>query len=245
MRILYLITARGGSKGIPGKNIRKIAGIPLVGFKAIAALQSKFCSRLVISTDSPEIRDVAIQYGAEAPFLRPAELATDTASSVDVIWHAVQWLEQEAREHYDAVMLLEPSSPFTRPDDFNSAVAIMQQRDADVVVGMKKTEVNSVFVGPLEADGRIDRIVSAICELDKLQRQGLEPEYTMNGALYLFGWEFFKKHRAIYHSDGAVYGYLMDPHHSIEIDEMIDLHWAEYLVEQGYIDMTPWRQELI
>jgi len=245
MRILYLITARGGSKGIPGKNIRKIAGIPLVGFKAIAALQSKFCSRLVISTDSPEIRDVAIQYGAEAPFLRPAELATDGASSVDVIWHAMQWLEQESREHYDAVMLLEPSSPFTRPDDFNNAVAIMQQHGADVVVGMKKPEVNSVFVGPMDADGKIERIVSAVCELDKLQRQGLEPEYTMNGALYLFGWEFFKKHRAIYYSDGAIYGYLMDPHHSIEIDEMIDLHWAEYVVEQGYIDMTPWRQEFI
>ena len=241
MRILFLITARGGSKEIPGKNLREIGGIPLVGFKAISAKRSKYCTRLIISTDSPEIQQVARHYGVEVPFTRPAALATDTAPSTDVVLHAMSWIENHTDERYDAVMLLEPSSPFARHIDYDNAVEIMIERDANVVVGMREMEINSVFVGPMDEQGRITQIIDEMRDMQVMRRQDTPREYTMNGALYLFKWEFFKEHRTIYKDRERTFGYVMDRCYSIEIDEMIDLHWAEFLVQNGYIDMSYWR----
>lgn len=241
MKILYLITARGGSKSVPGKNIREIAGISLVGFKAISARKSKHCTRLIISTDSAEIQKDARKYGVDVTFTRPAALATDSASSVDVIAHAMSWIETETDERYDAVMLLEPSSPLTRPSDYDQAVQIMIDHDANVVVGMRATEVNSVFVGPLDEQGRITQIIDQMESLKSLRRQSLPSEYTMNGALYLFKWDFFKEHNSIYSDREKSFGYIMDRYYSVEIDNLIDLHWAEFLIENGYVDLSHWQ----
>jgi N-acylneuraminate cytidylyltransferase/CMP-N,N'-diacetyllegionaminic acid synthase len=241
MRVLFLIAARGGSKGVPGKNIREIAGLPLVGFKAISAQRSKYCTRLMISTDSPEIQEVARRYGVEVPFTRPDYLATDTASGEAVILHVMEFIEAENNEQYDAVMLLEPSSPFARHIDYDNAVEMMVDRDANLVVGMREVEINSVFVGPMDERGRITQIIDQIRDLTSLRRQDTPKEYTMNGALYLFKWGFFKEHRRIYQDREKSFGYVMDPHYSIEIDGMIDLHWAEFLVNNGYVDLSYWR----
>jgi CMP-N,N'-diacetyllegionaminic acid synthase len=240
MKVLFLITARGGSKGVPGKNIRVIGGIPLVGFKALSARKSRYCSRLILSTDSPEIQEIGRRYGAEVPFTRPAELATDTATSIDVISHAMNWLEQEGRERYDAVMLLEPSAPFARAPDYDRAVEVMQERRANAVVGVRKVEPNSTFVGPLDERGRISSIIDKMHEHYKARRQDLPQEYTMNGALYLFRWGYFEQHRNIYHDREATYGHVMEPEYSVEIDSMLDLRWAEFLVENKYVDLTYW-----
>ena len=240
MKVLYLITARGGSKSVPGKNLRKVAGLSLVGFKARSALRSKYCTKLIISTDSLEIQEDARLYGVEVPFTRPAELATDTASSMDVISHAVDWIERETTDWYDAIMLLEPSSPLTRAIDYDNAVEMMVQHDANLVVGMRETTANSVFVGPMDGEGRITQIIAQMESLKGLRRQDVAQEYTMNGALYLFKWDFFKKHRTIYQDTEKSYGYLMDRHYSIEIDEMIDLEWVNYLVANGLVDLSNW-----
>ena len=241
MRILFLITARGGSKSVPGKNLRQLSGISLVGFKAISAQKSGHCTRLIISTDSVQIQDDARRYDVDVPFTRPAELATDTSTSVDVIAHAMTWIETETDEQYDAVMLLEPSSPFTRPSDYDEAIKIMMQHDANVVVGMRETEVNSVFVGPLDEKGRITKIVDQMQDLKSLRRQSLPTEYTMNGALYLFKWDFFKEHNSVYVDRDKSFGYVMDRHYSVEIDQLIDLHWAEFLINNGYVDLSQWQ----
>ena len=243
MKILFLITARGGSKGVPGKNLRKLGGISLVGLKAISAQRSNYCTRLIISTDSHEIQQDARHYGVEVPFTRPAELASDTATSVDAIAHAMQWIENESDDRFDAVMLLEPASPFARPFDYDNAVEIMINRNADAVVGMRSVEVNSVFVGPLDEQGRISSIIDKMhaWRSESARRQDLPEEFTMNAALYLFKWDYFKKHHNIYHDRETTYGYVMDPHYSVEIDSMLDLHWAEFLVEKGYVDLSYWR----
>jgi len=241
MKILFLIVARGGSKGIPGKNIRKIGGIPLVGFKAISARRSRYCSRLIISTDSSEIQQVARGYEVEVPFTRPADLATDTSSTADVIMHAMSWIENNTNEQYDAVMLLEPSSPFARHIDYDNGVELMMERDANVVVGMRQMEVNSAVIGPMDEQGRITGIIDQMLNTQGVRRQDFEPEYTMNGALYLFKWNFFKEHKAIYKDREKTFGYVMDRHYSIEIDEMVDLHWAEFLVNNGYVDLSYWQ----
>jgi len=241
MEILFLITARGGSKGVPRKNIRKIQGISLVGFKAISALHSKYCSRLIISTDSLEIQADAQEYGVEIPFTRPAKLATDTASSADVIMHAMNWIEENEDRNYDAVMLLEPSSPFARPVDYDNAVEMMIRNDANLVVGMREMEVNSIFVGEINDQGRINQIIDKMKYAQSLIRQGTRREYTMNGALYLFKWDYFKGNGQIYRDGEKSYGYVMDRLYSIEIDEMIDLHWAKFLVDNGFVDMSYWK----
>jgi N-acylneuraminate cytidylyltransferase/CMP-N,N'-diacetyllegionaminic acid synthase len=243
VKVLFLITARGGSRGVPGKNLRTIGGISLVGFKAISAKRSRHCARLIISTDSAEIQDEARCHGVEVPFTRPAELATDTAKSGPVIAHAMDWIEREARERYDALMLLEPSSPFALPEDYDAAVRMMQERRANAVVGVCEVRAPSTVTGPLDAEGRIGAIVDKMhAERARTgSRQSLPREYTMNGALYLFRWDYFREHQWIYHDREGVYGYVMDRFRSVEIDEPADLAWAEFLVEKGYVPIERWR----
>ena len=240
MNILFLITARGGSKSIPRKNLSKLSGISLVGFKAISALRSRYCTRLIVSSDDTEIQEDARRYGADVPFTRPAELASDTASSFDVIRHAIDWIEANTDEEYDAISLLEPSAPFARSIDFDNAVEMMIERDAQAVIGMREMEVNSVFVGELDEQGRMTQHIDQM-QKRYLRRQDTKPEYTMNGALYLFRWDLFKQHHTMYADREHSYGYVMDRFHSIEIDEPIDLRWAEFLVDNGYIDLSYWR----
>lgn len=241
MRVLFLITARGGSTRVPHKNLARIGGISLVGFKAISAQRSRHCARLIVSTDSVAIQEEARSHGVEAPFLRPAALATDTATSESVVAHAMEWIEQHDGEQYEAVMLLEPAAPFARAADYDAAVELMIARDANLVVGVRPVPVNSVYVGPLDEAGRLTAIID---KMNLWQAQGRPPlplEYTMNAALYLFRWAHFKRTGRIYEDRDRSYGYVMDSHYSIEIDHPIDLHEAEFMVQNGHVDMANWR----
>jgi CMP-N-acetylneuraminic acid synthetase len=238
MRILFLITARADSKRVPGKNLARLGGMPLVGWKAISARRSKHCSRLIISTDSVDIQNEAVRYGAEAPFLRPAELATDAATSDAVVAHAMDWIERSDGA-YDAVMLLEPAAPFSRADDYDAAVDLMRARAANLVVGVRPA-MNSMYVGPLEADGRMSAVIDKMNAWRDAGRPALAPEYTMNAALYLFRWDYFRQSGTIWDRQ-RTYAHVMDPHYSIEIGEPIDLCQAEFLIERGYIDMAHWQ----
>ncbi|HXI13962.1 MAG TPA: acylneuraminate cytidylyltransferase family protein [Thermoanaerobaculia bacterium] len=240
--ILFLITARSGSKGVPRKNIREIAGISLVGFKAISARRSRFCTRLMISTDAVEIQENARRYGVESPFTRPAELASDTARSVDVILHAMDWIEENEGRTYDAVMLLEPSAPFARSIDFDGAVEMMESLNANVVVGVRPMEVSSVFVGPLDEEGRLTTIIDKMQSWQSARRQDAPQEVTMNGALYLIRWNFFRQNKSLYCDRERTYGYVMDPAYSIEIDTMNEWHRANFMVERGIVDLAYWKE---
>lgn len=240
MKILYLIVARAGSKGVPGKNLRRLGGLSLVAWKALSARQARYPGRLVISTEDAEIQQEARRHGVEVPFTRPLELASDTASSAGVISHAMDWVEREGKDRFDAVMLLEPSSPFTRPEDLNGAVDLMRARDANVVVGMRDMEVSSTFVGTRGEDRSIGPIVTKMRGLAGTSRQDMAPEWTMNGGLYLFRWEYFKQHGSIYDDTERSFGYLMPEAYSLEIDNMFHLHLAEFLLERGHIDLTIW-----
>lgn len=243
MNILFLITARGGSKGVPGKNLRQIGGLSLIGYKAASAKKSKYCARLIISTDSAEIQEEARQHGVEVPFTRPAELASDTAKSGPVITHAMDWIETQEGRRYDAIMLLEPSSPFARACDYDAAVESMLRHNANAVVGVRPVEVSSTVVGPLGPNGELTAIVEKMhaARAQTGQRQTLGREYTMNGALYLFRWDYFREHEWIYYDRNKVLGYEMDPLYSVEIDEPIQLAWAEFLVNNGHIVIDDWK----
>jgi CMP-N-acetylneuraminic acid synthetase len=241
--ILFLLVGRGGSKGLPGKNLREIGGLSLIGYKARAALRSRYCTRLIVSSDSAEIRNEAMRHGAEVLFERPGELATDTASSNEVVLHAMDWIEFHEKRRYDAIMLLEPSSPFARPEHFDEAVELFVARKASLVVGMRETEVASVFIGTLGSDGSIGDIVEKMLRTPAQRRQDQAPEVTMNGALYLVGWEAMRTHRKVYADPSTSYGILMDRLHSIEIESAADLAYASYVIEHGMLDASPWRRQ--
>lgn len=242
MNVLALVIARGGSKGVPGKNLKPLGGIPLVAYKIISAQRSRFVQRLILSTDSPDIRQVGMTYGAEAPFLRPAELATDTASSDDVALHAMEWVESQPSRVPDALLLLEPSTPFATGADYDRAVELMERTQAVMVVGMVPHKTNRVFIGEMDEAGRLKAIIEQMQSLRRLDRQALRPNFTMNGAFYLLNWRHFRQARRRYVDPDNSYGIEMDEFHSVEIDQPIDLAWAQFLIDRRFVDPTPWQQ---
>lgn len=242
MEILYLIPARGGSKGIPGKNLKEIGGIPLIGFKIISALRSSYKGRVVVSTDDERIAAVARDFGAEVPFMRPAELATDTAASIDVDIHALEWFEKNEGKKFDLFMRLEPSSPFGTYRDLEECVRILVEKNARAVYSVKEVAINSVFVNELGEDGRMDAFYERHLSRRTfdLRRQDFKKEYTMNGAVCLARADHLREKR-IYHSY-ETYAYIMNEYYSLEIDEEVDLRMAGFFAQEKLIDMSWWKR---
>ena len=135
-KILGVITARGGSKGIPGKNIKDFGGKPLIVYTIEVAQKSELITDFIVSTDDQEIAEVAKQYGAEVPFIRPAELAKDDTPTLPVIQHAVQYMEAQRGYHYDYIVTLQPTSPFRTPQDIDRAIQLIDTEQADSAVSM-------------------------------------------------------------------------------------------------------------
>lgn len=184
MRILGIIPARGGSKGVPGKNIKLLGELPLLAYTTKSALASKQLSKVILSTDSPSIAAVAQHYGIEVPFLRPETLATDTASSIAVVQHAVSYLENQG-EFFDAVCLLQPTSPF-RPKGFiDLAIQKFIHEDVDALVSVLPVphEFNPHWVFEPNEKGLL-QIATGEQEIIK-RRQDLPPAYFRDGTLYI------------------------------------------------------------
>src|SRR6185436_18271922 len=131
MKVLGVVTARGGSKGIPGKNLKPLAGKPLIAYTIEAALQSGVLDRLILSTDELPIADCALAIGCEVPFMRPAELARDDSVHLDVMKHAVEWMRDRASYRPDLVMILQPTSPLRTAADIRNAVSLIESTGAD------------------------------------------------------------------------------------------------------------------
>ncbi len=236
--VLYLITARGGSKGVPRKNIKEIGGLPLIAYKIRAAQRCKHKGRLIVSTEDQEIADIAKSYGAEVPFMRPEYLSSDTASSIDVILHALDWIDKNDAVKYKYLCLLEPSSPFARPEDLTNAIDLIIEKKALTCLGMKKADVATCFVKSLDDEGKLSHFYESIMNLKNVRRQDQKEEYTMNGCLYISDIEYFKENR-ILHSLNSV-PYIMDDIYSIEIDSILNYEFAKFCVDKGYLDISPW-----
>ena len=230
------MTARGGSKGVPNKNLRLIGGLPLIAWKARAAYAAE-AYRVVLSTDSPEIAAVGREHGCVA-LMRPASLATDTATSASVVRHALESLTMDGNE-YDAVMLLEPSSPFTLASHYGIAISQMMGKSADLAVGMRQVDLHPTLQAEIGLDGSISDIVRKMRECDgKTRRQDFKPVWTISGSVYCFRVDMFLRTGDIY-GGARNYGFLVDDVSGLEIDTMDDLAWAEYLVERGRVKPAP------
>ena len=222
MSILALIPARGGSKGIPRKNIRSICGKPLLQWAIEVALAAPSVNRVVVSTDDPEIADVACAGGAEVPFLRPSELASDTAPGIAPVLHALQQLPEVS-----AVLLLQPTSPLRRVEDVEAIVALHRQAGHDAVVSVTPSSKHPAWIFGLSPAQVLEPLMvlpDAAC------RQQLPPCYALNGALYLASRSFLERERSFLTSDTV--GYVMPPERSVDIDNPLDWQWAEFLMHQ-------------
>lgn len=218
-RVLAIVPARKGSKGLPLKNIRPLAGKPLLAWPIAAARASAYVDRVIISTDDQEFADIAVAHGADAPFLRPAELASDTAPSIGFILHAVETLAA-AGDVYDYVVLLEPTSPLTEGSDVDAALGQLVAAAADAIVGVSKLEAtHPAFAVRKSDDGAITPYAAAnFGEMPR--RQDIEPLFVLDGTLYASTVEALKRERGFCHA--RTLGYETARHKAHEVDDLVD-----------------------
>jgi CMP-N,N'-diacetyllegionaminic acid synthase len=226
-KILCLVTARGGSKSIPKKNIALLAGKPLIAWTIESALRSPFLSRVIVSTDDNDIAGVARQRGAEVPFLRPAELARDDSAHIPVVVHAVEWLESHDGAQFDYVLLLQPTSPLRSKDDIDNAIRLSLEKDADSVVSVCQAFSHPYLTKYVTADGRLQDFVPK--PEGYLARQTLPPAYVVNGAIYVVRPDVLIERQTFYTE--RTHAYLMPPERSLDIDTPWDLYLADLILK--------------
>lgn len=230
--VLWIVPARSGSKAIPDKNIKPLAGIPLLGYRIKVALQFAPSENIWCSTDSQEYADIARNMGASVPFLRPTELASDNASSTDVILHAMQYAENMGLS-FGMVGLLEPTSPFVFKEDIIVAVEQLHaNEEADAVVAVRESRPGSVFIQ--ESGPFLDKVAMNISRLENIGRQHQSKEITPSGGFYISKWDAFRKNRGFY--TVRTMAYEVPEQSALEIDEPIDWMWAEFLIEKGIVN---------
>lgn len=226
MRTLGIVPARGGSRGIPRKNIRDLGGRPLIAYTAEAARAAKGLDRVVVSTEDAEIAEVARGCGLEVPFLRPEELARDDTPMLPVVRHALDAMES-GDGRFDAVCLLQPTSPFRRAEDIDACIVLLQDRDADAVVTVRSVppEHNPYWVYLRESDGLLRPCVGAGDPIPR--RQDLPPAYHRDGSIYVTRRDVVER-GSLYGE--RVFGYECDPATGLNLDENEDWERAERLL---------------
>ncbi len=224
--MLAIIPARGGSKGLPRKNIRVLAGKPLIAWTIEAAQKSKFIDRIIVSTDDEEIAEVSQNYGAETPFLRPQELATDEAKSDDVILHTLEWIEVNEKTQYESFILLQPTSPLRTHKHIDEAIKKFYDDDnSEALVSVKVPKDNPYWMKKVNSNGYLTNFMNR--STIPTRRQELPEVYSLNGAIYIASWEFFKNHKNFY--AGNCQFYKMDKLFSVDVDDELDFLIVEIL----------------
>ena len=229
-KVMALITARGGSVGLKNKNILSLAGKPVLAWTIEAARGATLVDRIIMSTDSEAIAAVARDYGAEVPFLRPAELATATASHNSVILHAVKQMAEQENYHPDFLLLLQPTSPLRTAADIDAAITLALDRNCDGVVSVFENHHHPLLMNKIGEDGFLESYIADRPQpgSEAIRRQNLSPVYSDNGAIYIV-----KTDRLL--QDGKLRvprtkAYVMPEKLSYQIDSQWDLELIEYLL---------------
>ena len=221
LSVLGLITARGGSKGLPGKNLRKIGGRSLIERTVAAARQAGCLDRLILSSDDAEIIAAAMALGCEVPFIRPEPLSSDEARSIDVVRHALETLP----ERYDLLVLLQPTSPLRSAADIEGAVRLCLEAGAPACVSLCRADKPPQWTYTLDPGGALRPLVPAA--EGEARRQDLAPAYAVNGAVYVARVPWLLEHESF--AGPGTLGYVMPKARSIDIDDELDLVVAEAL----------------
>jgi len=222
-----IVPARGGSKGIPGKNLKPVAGKPLIAWTIETALAATMLDRVIVSTDSPEIADLARRYGAETPFMRPAELAQDDTSGVAPVLHAVHWLAENEGYHADLIMVLQPTSPLRIPADIDRAIELACEKKADAVVSVAPVEAHPYWMKQRDRDGRITDFMNPDQPIER--RQDLPELYALNGAIYLVRRDVLMEQETFYTDN--TFSLVMPVERSLDVDNPWDLYLADLILK--------------
>jgi len=226
--MLALILARGGSKGLPGKNIRALNGLPLLAYSIKAAKETGRIEGIVLSTEDPEIAKLGKAHGAEVPFMRPAELAQDSSPVREAIIYTIDRLTRENGRPVKEFVLLQPTSPLRTAQDVSKAMDLFQKKQADAVISVCKAHHPPFWAKAIAADGKLeDYFITADATLSD-NRQEHKPCYYPNGAIYIFNYQYFKNNENYY--AGNVFAYEMPKERSVDIDDLFDFTLAEFLI---------------
>lgn len=226
--VLGVITARGGSKGIPFKNITLVAGKPLIGHTIEAALGSKRLDACTLSTDSQAIADCAAGFGLPAKALRPTHLATDTASNIDAAIFAVQQFEQSEHHLVDVIVLLQPTAPMRTSVDIDNALDLFFSAGTKSLISVYEGNNIHPNIMYFERNSRLESVITA--DTIPGRRQEFQPVYVRNGALYIATRDQLFNNRTFV--DNAPVAYVMPRSRSVNIDEPFDLEMAEWLMNR-------------
>jgi CMP-N,N'-diacetyllegionaminic acid synthase len=227
-RFLGLIPARGGSKRLPRKNLLPLAGKPLLAWTIEAALAARHLDRVVLSTDDAEIAALGQRYGADVPFTRPASLAGDTATAHSVTVHALQTLAA-AGDHYDYVVLLQPTSPLRTTEDIDRAIELLLDRQAGAVISVCETDHPPEWSNTLPPDGSMADFFRP--GIRGQRSQDLPKSYRLNGAIYIHRCETLLRDDSAA-MDANSYAYIMPRERSVDIDSAIDFEIAQLFMQR-------------
>jgi len=228
--ILAIIPARGGSKGVPRKNIKILAGKPLIAWTIETALKTSWINRVIVSTDDEEIAEISKKHGADLPFMGPKEFAGNTASDMPVYQHALKWLDDN--EHYgpDIIVWLRPTSPLRSCADIEAAVQKLITTDADWVRSVCPVEHHPYWVFRCADNDKLSSFVEGIKLENYFQRQLLPEAYRLNGAVDVAWRTTITKKNLLY--SGDVRGYKMPVERSVDMDGELDFALAEILMQK-------------
>ncbi len=228
-RILCTINARGGSKGIPGKNIRELAGLPLIAWSIREARRSAYLDRVIVSSDDEAILAVARAHGADTPFVRPAELAQDDTPGVDPVLHAVQAVREAGDAPYDYVVLLQPTSPLRTVADVDGAIALCLDNAWPCVISVVQPEKSPYYMFTQDETGRMSPVIAQ--REYHTRRQTLPRVVAPNGAVYVADCAWLARTRSYLTEETR--GYEMPRERSWDIDEPLDFDICELLLKKA------------
>ncbi|MBP0726728.1 acylneuraminate cytidylyltransferase family protein [Bacillus sp. RG28] len=217
-KILAIIPARGGSKGVKRKNVRLLGGKPLIAWTIEEALKSEYIDRLVLSSDDEEIIQCALNYGCEVPFVRPIELAKDTTPGIDVVLHALNSIKE-----YDYVVLLQPTSPFRSVDDIDNCIYDCIKNEVDALVSVVEVDKPPHWMYRLDGQSKLHPLLEENNNYSR--RQDIPTTYSLNGAVYVANVNWLVLNKSFLGEETK--GYVMPKERSVDIDSEFDFLYCE------------------
>ena len=241
-RVLAVIPARGGSKGLPGKNIRPFAGLPLIAHSVLFARMCPEIDRCIISTDSEEIADVARQYGADVPFQRPAELADDDTAMGPVLQHALAYVEEEEGKAFDMLLLLDPTCPAREPSDISGSVQrLIDAPTADGVIGVSPMEYSAHWECVVEQNGWMNGLIEGAEKF--VRRQDVPIVYHINGLVYIWRTNYLRTQIQNWRETDKHVIYVIPETRIVSINTLFEFDRGDVMVKSGLINL-PWLNNL-
>jgi N-acylneuraminate cytidylyltransferase/CMP-N,N'-diacetyllegionaminic acid synthase len=226
-KILCVIPARSGSKGLPGKNIKRLLGKPLIAYSIEQAKKSRYIDKIIVSTDSRKISKIAQLYGAEIPFIRPKRLATDKAGTIDVLLHAIDWMENRERYDFDILVLLHANTPLRDTKDIDKSIELLFLKKADNIFSVAEAHRNPYFNMVEIGSNNKPRTIK---KGNFTARQLAPKVYDMNSSIYVWRKDALKKKKGIFLQKTRVY--VMPKNRSVDIDDHLDFKICEVLMRE-------------